>query len=268
VFLAEPQQTRFDLHFSLLGIPVRVSPFFWVAALVLGFNLTGGEPLRIVMWIVAVFVSLMVHEFGHALAFRACGISARVVLYHFGGLAIPEGTSWWVGAGRMAPRQQIFISAAGPLAQLSLAAIILAAVRASGYVVPGLFAFLPYEALWGSPPYAPLPNDILNDLLFYLALPSVFWALLNLIPVYPLDGGQISREVCVLLDPNRGIRNSLMLSIVAGALAAAWGLMGGQPFMGIMFGMLAFSSYQLLQAYSGRGGGFGGGGFGGGGGPW
>jgi Zn-dependent protease len=128
--------------------------------------------------------------------------------------------------------------------------------------------FVPYEMIWGPGPYTIIPNDSLNDLLFYLVMPSVFWAILNLIPVYPLDGGQIAREACVVLDANNGIRNSLMLSIVAGVLAGVGGLMIGQWYMGIMFGLLAFSSYQLLQAYSGRGGGFGGGPWGGGGGPW
>jgi Zn-dependent protease len=282
VFLAEPQQTRFDLNFSLLGIPVRISPFFWVLALVFGWGLTDGLPLLLALWVIAVLVSLMVHEFGHALAFRACGIQARVVLYHFGGLAIPEGSSWWVGAGRMAPRQQIFISAAGPVAQLALAAVILAIVRASGHVIIwprsllgaefpfNFYGLVPTEMLWGSGNPPAIAIDPLNDLLLFLVLPSVFWAVLNLIPVYPLDGGQIAREVCVVLDPRSGIRNSLILSIVAGALVGVGGLMIREWYLGIMFGMLAFSSYQLLQAYSGRGGGFGGGpwGGGGGGGPW
>ena len=117
--------------------------------------------------------------------------------------------------------------------------------------------FIPSELLWGDA--TPLPSGPLNAMLFYLVLPSVFWALLNLMPVYPLDGGQIARELFLIFNARNGIRYSLVLSVITGAGLAALGLYGGQFFMAIMFGMLAFSSYQVLQQYSGRGSGFGGG---------
>ena len=107
----------------------------------------------------------------------------------------------------------------------------------------------------GGQPIPALPLDLA---VFFLLAPSMYWALLNLLPVYPLDGGQIAREVFTISNPNTGIRNSLILSIVAGAAVAIFALRRGDTFLAIMFGMLAFSSYQTLQAYSGRGGGFGG----------
>ncbi|MFM8704007.1 MAG: peptidase, partial [Planctomycetia bacterium] len=93
MFLGEPQPTPADLRFSLLGIPVRVSGWFWVAAVLLGWNLCQGLAegdqralLRyLAAWVGVVLVSLLVHEMGHALAFRRFGQSAHVILYHFGG---------------------------------------------------------------------------------------------------------------------------------------------------------------------------------------
>jgi hypothetical protein len=127
MFLAEPQPTAADLEFSLLRVPVRVSAWFWVAAALLGWNvcqaLADGdqrELLRLlVAWVGVVFVSLLVHEFGHALAYRRFGQAANVVLYHFGGLAIP---SPW-GRRHLRPIQRLIVSAAGPFAQLALAAL-------------------------------------------------------------------------------------------------------------------------------------------------
>ena len=104
-----------------------------------------------------------------------------------------------------------------------------------------------------------IPNELLEYLVFFLLQINFFWALLNLAPIYPLDGGQIAREVCLLLDVRSGVRNSLMLSLATGAGIAIYAALHQQPYLAIMFGLLAFSSYQTLQTYSGRGGGFGGG---------
>ena len=100
MLLAEPPRTAYDLHFRLLGIPVRITPFFWVASVLLGWNLAQGFSAQsqgelsvgvaLIIWTLAVLLSILVHEFGHALAFRLFGVESDVVLYHFGGLAIPQ----------------------------------------------------------------------------------------------------------------------------------------------------------------------------------
>ena len=98
---------------------------------------------------------------------------------------------------------------------------------------------------------ARLANECLPFWLFEdsLILASIWWALLNLLPIYPLDGGQIAREIFTLSNPREGIRFSLILSIVAAGSVAVWGFMNNQTFTGIMFGMLAYSSFMTLQAY-------------------
>lgn len=298
MFLAEPPQTAYDFHFQLLGFDVRVSPFFWAMAILLGWEISAGinksyeardevaqainamsaedraalpadtqanlkliesnpgTGMLLLLWIAAVFVSILIHELGHALAMRHYGIHSRIVLYHFGGLAIPDSASSFMSTPRRGDStQQIVISAAGPAAQLGLAALVIAFLLASNsalaYQIPYLGSILP---LTSGDLITSLP---LMALLFFLIMPSIFWALLNLLPVYPLDGGQIARELFTIFSPNDGIKNSLILSIATGALVAVYGLSQNNTMLGIMFGMLAFSSYQVLQAYSGRGGGFG-----------
>ncbi len=288
MFLAEPQRTPYDWQFQILGFRVRVSPFFWLAAALLGWQLAAGidemlamaepmlqqeptqlapsqvTPLRelidsnpgqgvlLLLWIAAVFVSILVHELGHTFAMRYYGIDSYVVLYHFGGLAVPESYSPWGSGRRSHPLQQVAISAAGPGAQLGLAALVAVGLKLSGYSllfgVPYLEEVLP---LRDGQLITSLP---IMAFLYFLLLPSIFWALLNLLPVYPLDGGQIARELLSLYNPHEGVRNSLILSTVVGGIVAAYGLTNGDMMLGMMFGMLAFSSYQILQAYSGRGG--------------
>jgi hypothetical protein len=138
---AEPQDTAADLHFSLAGIRVRVSAWFWLAAALIGWNVcqsfSRGDQRALLqflaLWVGAVFVSLLVHEFGHALAYRFFGQSAHVVLYHFGGLAVPET---WGRRGYLRPFQRLVVSAAGPLAQLAFAALIVAGLKGMGHMVP------------------------------------------------------------------------------------------------------------------------------------
>jgi len=271
LLLGEPQRTAADVHFVLLGIPVRVHPFFWLLGIFLGMQLAkDGRPDLILLWLLALFISILVHEFGHAMAYRYYGISSHVVLYHFGGLAISDDV-YSAHASQQSghQRNQIVISAAGPAAQLLLAAVVVALVRAAGYQLPSV-RFLSDPLIVGSGPQ--IFNDSLQEFIRFLLIPSIFWALLNLLPIYPLDGGQISRELFMVFNAQDGIRHSLILSIGTGILVAVYGLIHSSLFMAIMFGLLAYSSYQTLQAYTG-GGGVGPGGFGGGGGfggrrPW
>ena len=124
MLLGEPQTTPYDLHFQLLGIRVRISPWFWLVATFLGWNLISNPPptypapaILLIMWISSVYFTILVHEMGHAMAFRYYGIDSHIVLYHFGGLAIPDSGPTGFGA-RIDPKAQIIISAAGPAAPI------------------------------------------------------------------------------------------------------------------------------------------------------
>ncbi len=79
---------------------------------------------------------------------------------------------------------------------------------------------------------------------FYL-FPSILWALLNLVPVWPLDGGHIARSVILM---NRGtVSQSLWVSLICAVALAFYAFSHQQTMMGIFFGMFAFSSYQMLN---------------------
>ncbi|MFM7107799.1 MAG: metalloprotease [Planctomycetaceae bacterium] len=251
--LAEPQPTPADLHFDLAGIPVRVSPWFWLGSALFGWQgckglslaFFDGDPRAmlqlLVIWIGVVFVSLIVHEFGHALAFRTFGQPAHVVLYHFGGLAIPD--AW--GRRHLRPLQRLLVSAAGPLAQLVVAALIVAGLKLGGWLVP-----FPIEAV-GRPlglyEGRPFASPHLAVFFVFLLEVNVFWPLLNLAPVPPLDGGQIVREGLLAADVHGAPRVSGVIGVAAGAAVAWWGFTNGQEFLGIMFAMLAVSCFQNLS---------------------
>ena len=54
---------------------------------------------------------------------------------------------------------------------------------------------------------------------------NILWGLVNLLPIYPLDGGQIARELFTLGNPRAGIIQSLQLSAGAAVLVAAYALL-------------------------------------------
>ena len=95
--LGEPQRTEYDWNFQIFGIPCRVHPFFWLLAVMLGIR--GNSSQGILIWVSVVFVSILVHELGHAFTIRYFGWSPRVVLHSFGGLAIydPSFSPWQSG---------------------------------------------------------------------------------------------------------------------------------------------------------------------------
>ena len=61
-----PPQTSYDLRFSIAGIPVRVHPLFWVIAIL--FGLSSSSLIHILLWFFAIFLSILIHELGHAFA--------------------------------------------------------------------------------------------------------------------------------------------------------------------------------------------------------
>ena len=242
MFLAEPQPTQGDLNFQIFGIPVRVHPFFWVMAFLLGMS--DPDPVSVLIWVAAVFVSILVHELGHAFAAKAHGWPPRITLYGFGGLATYSPTYH-------TPRSQILISAAGPAAGFALAVVITLALHLSGHkvdlVTSGLLFYVDFT------PFAALRmTQLVNDLLWI----NILWGLVNLLPVYPLDGGHIARELLLVVNARTGITQSLWLSVVTAAGLAVYAVAAlGSFFIALMFGMLAYESYKTLRAYGGMGGG-------------
>jgi stage IV sporulation protein FB len=209
----------YDLRFSLLGFPVRITPVFWVVALFLS---GGGTPQDAIVVVAAILISILVHELGHAVLQRAFGGQPEIVLYAFGGYASAYGVreSWW---------RNILISLAGPFAGFFLAGLVWGYVHLAGE------------------PEAPMARVFVTAMLWI----NIVWGVLNLLPIWPLDGGRVSREVLTLLmKPATGIVVSLAISAVVAAGLALWCWVQTQSVWNTaLFGMLAYQSYETMQQY-------------------
>ncbi len=249
MLLDEPSATPLDIRFRLFGFPVRVHPLFWPIMMLLGIGGIEAEDFRgtvaqLVIWTVAAFVSVLIHELGHAFVLRGYGFRPSITLYGFGGYASYDPAP---ASGRRMPGNfgQILISAAGPGIQLLFAVLLAVGLYFAGHAV-AVFR-------WG-PLYFALPaereivfNERITTLVRDLMLVSAFWAYFNLLPVYPLDGGRIARGVFVLADPGRGVRQSLILSIIVGLGMAILGLVTQDRMMMYFFLFMTYANAQALQ---------------------
>lgn len=171
--LFHPEPTAYDVKFRLFGVPVRVHPAFWLVHGTIGllFAQIGGASVFF-LWVGCVFVSILVHELGHVFAGRAFGADGEIVLTILGGLAI--------GSSDLHVRwHRIIVYLAGPAAQLLLAGILWLILAPMGDESPAAGAFSRYVFL------------TLNVLMGI----NVSWPLFNLLPIPPLDGGQVAREL-------------------------------------------------------------------------
>ncbi len=265
----EPNPTPYDLRWRMLDTDVRVHPLFWLISAALGwswFSMPGGNVGYLALWVFCCFVSILLHEFGHVLVGRLFGSYGHIVLYSFGGLA--------VGSSNVRARwQRVLVLLGGPGAQLLLWGALWAALYLlgrAGVVGAGWVKLTDprspeaQQLLWslervlggGGP--RPLPTAVM--MLFEI---NLFWPLLNLLPVWPLDGGQISRELCEGAWGSRGTSFALGTSLVVSGLLAAHCLLGynghrllpkpvpeGDLYLAFLFAMLAAGSYLALQAES------------------
>src|SRR5262249_42548456 len=185
------------LRFQLGPFPVAVLPSFWLISFLVARSGGDGGPF-IAEWIVVAFVSVLVHELGHALAARAFGGDAYIELHGMGGTTYPSAHA------PLRPWQDITVSLAGPVAGLALGAVAYA-------VRVGLGARLEGHPVW---------QAAIADILWT----SWGYGLLNFLPILPLDGGPAMHS---LIEWLRGRPAAHLVAAIS--LAAAPSLLALSP---------------------------------------
>jgi Zn-dependent protease/CBS domain-containing protein len=159
------------------GIGVYIHATFWLLILfILYSHWSQGHDfataLAGVVFVLAIFACVVLHEFGHALTARKFGIQTRdITLLPIGGLArlerMPED-----------PRQELWVAAAGPAVNVVIAAVLYGMLAAAG-VRPDL-----ENLQW-------VGGNFLNKLMVV----NVWLVAFNLLPAFPMDGGRVLRAL-------------------------------------------------------------------------
>lgn len=175
--------------FRLLGIPVQVDPWF-VLGLFFVFQISGGERVGLFA-AVAIGVLTLLHELGHALTARSfgCEVSVRLNLF--------VGWASYSSSRPLRRAEQILISLMGPLTQLGVTLVAMGAVHRF------------FQARQGDP-------SLLFDLWQGLSWAGVVIALLNLLPLWPLDGGHVVHQVLRRFLPDPVALRAVLFTTVAG----------------------------------------------------
>ena len=179
------------------------------------FVITGADPSEGLQWPISFLVgasfSILVHELGHAAAVRQLnGEHCAIVLGFLGGYTLYQrhGT----------PRAQVAISLAGPFAGFVLGAV--------GWAVAVKFA-----GASGWPPWGFWPGEsVWLMTLYWIIKASLLWGALNLVPCYPLDGGQTLRWALISfgMAPASARRFTRRLAVGILVAVAIWVLKSDQ----------------------------------------
>lgn len=194
---------------SFRGIPVRIHATFllilaWVAVSYLRQGHGVGAAATGVLFVLAIFLCVVLHEFGHALVARRYGIRTRdITLLPIGGVArierMPED-----------PRQELWLAAAGPSVNLAIAAVLFALLATTA-------ALVPMSKL----------TVTTGPFLQRLMAVNLFLAAFNLLPAFPMDGGRVVRALLAMrMDYSRATH-------VAATLGQGMALLFG--FLGFLF---------------------------------
>lgn len=189
--------------FQLMGVPVRLHfTFVLLLIFLIVTGLRGSQSAAMsILYIFALFASVLLHEMGHALAGHLYGIrTLDIVMFPIGGVARLERTP--------KPSEELWIALAGPLANLVIAAALLG-VLASRNELVSVFDLVD-------------PTD--SNFLQRIAVGNLILASFNLLPAFPMDGGRVLRAVLARFRPEE---EATRLAAMAGRmLAIGMGLYG------------------------------------------
>lgn len=206
---------------KLFGIPVKVEGSFWLMCLFLAYGRIN-TPVFMLEWAAVVFFSILIHEFGHALAGRRFGLTPEIKLYAMGGVTM-------LGSDRqLHPMKDIFISLAGPLMGFSVGGVVYLSSR-----------FLPTMS---SEETNLLLQIIVRDLLWV----NLAWGVFNLLPILPMDGGLVLRRLESWWKKRDDEVISRAISLTLAIAVMTWALTAGYAWVALLVGWFGWTNGEEL----------------------
>lgn len=211
--------------FRLFGISVFIHwSWFVVALLFLMTDRFSPSPAWGALTYVSLFVIVLMHEFGHALACRSVGGRAdNIVLWPLGGIAFvqPPQRPWPV----------LWSIAAGPLVNVVLVP-----------VTVGLYIYFTggFEIA--------APRTEFHEYLFLLTFINLGLLIFNMLPIYPLDGGQILQAILwFFMGRAKSLTITASIGIIAAIAGGVWALSRGDTWLVLIAAFVGWQAWNGLR---------------------
>jgi len=194
-------------------IPVTISPFFWLVAAMIGF-ISSQSFFGTIVWIPIIFVSVLFHEYGHAIMSLLFGQKPKISLVAFGGITYPEGA-------KLPLWKEFFVVLNGPF---------------FGFLLFFIAELLAKISLFQKP--------ILSPALEILKSVNLYWTIANLLPILPLDGGQLFRILLEALFGAKGITWNFLSSVIIATGLSLFFFFIGSFIPGSIFFLFAYQNFE------------------------
>ncbi|MEZ6128214.1 MAG: site-2 protease family protein [Planctomycetaceae bacterium] len=192
-------ETEFDVRFLMFGVPVRIHPIFWLSSAWIVWGAADGDLRKVLIGVLCIFVSVLVHELGHALVSKRYGFPSEIVLFILGGYATATRFSAW---------KNVKVSAAGPAAGLLLFGLTYAVLR----------------ILMVQNPQSLADDGEISFALRMMLFANLTVSLMNLVPVLPLDGGRITESLMNRYGGRDAVIRTMQIGIAASAVVVLRGI--------------------------------------------
>ncbi|MEI6242407.1 MAG: site-2 protease family protein [Chlamydiota bacterium] len=197
-------------------IPIRIQPAFWILAFWIAYVNSSSLAAGII-WVFVVIFSVLVHELGHASLAILFHQHPRIELVVTGGLTSYEGRNLKIW-------QRFLIVLHGPLFGFALYFL------ASGVLALHIFS-----------------QPMVLYFFYILKRVNLVWSFLNLVPVYPLDGGQLLRMALERFFAERGLKLSFLIGMTFSILAGLFFIVNQGFIIGALFFLFGYQSYEMWR---------------------
>ena len=196
-------------------IPITINLSFFALVLFIAIS-NGSNFVGVATWTIVILISLFVHELGHAFTAIAFGHKVNIEFFTLGGITHKHGRP-------LALWKEILVNIAGPIASLLL------------YLIAS-FLLINIKG-----------QNFFTSAIHITMLVNIFWSIINLAPIIPLDGGILFKTIMENILGLKGRKVYFIVSIISSIVLAIILVMNKAFLMSMLLFLFIFENYQIWK---------------------